>query len=104
MTDIVERLRRMSQQLDMMQCDDVLQAADLIESLRIELREAKGWVDKARADALEDAARLCDAAEERLMTKLRKLKKPNADLAAAAGVGAADMADKLAGRIRALSQ
>lgn len=59
-------------------------------------------LDAARREALEEAAALCDASEARVMEKLRKLKKPNADLAGAAAVGAADNAEKLARRIRAL--
>jgi len=55
-----------------------------------------------RNDALEEAAKAADDAVARVMTKLRKLEKPNADLAGAAAVGAADMAEKLATAIRAL--
>lgn len=57
---------------------------------------------KGRREALEEAASLCDASEARIMAKLRKLEKPNADLAGAAAVGGADTAEKLARRIRTL--
>jgi hypothetical protein len=39
--NIVERLRRMSPQLDILQCECVLQAADCIEALEAALRKIK---------------------------------------------------------------
>ena len=44
MSDIPERLRQMSRQLDLMQCEDVLQAADEIDKLRRVLEQAEEWL------------------------------------------------------------
>lgn len=76
--------------------------ARLMKAARDRIRELESRLATAEADALERAAELCDASEARIMKKLRKLEKPNADLAGAAAVGGADAADRLAYRIRAL--
>lgn len=46
--DLVERLRRMSKRLDILDCEDVLQAADELTALRTQLASMR--------DALEDIA------------------------------------------------
>jgi hypothetical protein len=65
--------------------------------------EIKSAIARARREALEEAAQICRYAEDRCMVKLRRLEKPNADLAGAAMVGAADMAQSLARSIHALA-
>jgi len=41
LTDLKNRLRHLSKELDMLQCEDVLQAADYIEKLEAAVRDVK---------------------------------------------------------------
>ena len=45
MSDIVKRLRQMSPELDMLQCEDVLKAADRIEQLEAAINAALERLD-----------------------------------------------------------
>lgn len=57
--DLIRRLRRMSPQLDMMQCEDVLQAADALEdkAARVKQQDARIADLEAQLAAFREAAK-----------------------------------------------
>jgi hypothetical protein len=74
-------------------------------ALKVDEAEVRATAAEARvAEAYEQAARIADAMQAKIDARLKKLEKPNADLAGAAAVGAADAAQKIAAQIRALGR
>jgi len=87
--DLVERLRKMSSSLDILECEDVLQAADRIEELegavdwqrgRAEAAEAKlanavdiDLIEQAMLDVLEEGGTVRSAAKYTACTILAEL-------------------------------